>query len=210
MILPSIAGTSFLLGLSGAVMPGPLLTVTIDESLRRGPLAGPLLIAGHAALEALVVLILFAGAASYIQQPPIFAAVALIGGGVLMWMARGMLRGLPSLRLDLTPSGRHRMHPLIAGALVSLANPYFTLWWATVGMGYLLVANEAGIAGIVVFYVFHILADLVWYAFIAQSVCIGRRLLTDTGYRRLVGGCAVFLVGFGLFFVYRGLATLFA
>ena len=43
------------------MMPGPLLTVTISEAARRGPLAGPLLVAGHAVLEGALVALLFFG-----------------------------------------------------------------------------------------------------------------------------------------------------
>lgn len=208
MTLPVIAGTSFLLGLSGAVMPGPLLTVTIAETVRRGPWAGPLLVAGHALLEGMVVLLLFGGLAGIVQRPGVFAGVALIGGMMLLWMGWGMLRGLPSLNLDLEAGREAGLHPLLAGAAVSLANPYFILWWATVGLGYLVVVHEAGPAGVATFYLFHILSDLVWYVFVSGAVSYGRRFLGNRGYRVLVGGCAVFLLGFGLYFGYRGVHTL--
>lgn len=208
MTLAVIAGASFVLGFSGAVMPGPLLTVTIAESVRRGPWAGPLLIAGHAALEAVLVLALFFGLGDVFERPPVFAAVALSGGAMLLWMGAGMLRGLPSLHLDLTASREAGMHPVAAGAVVSLANPYFTLWWATVGVGYLAVAHEAGTGGVAVFYLFHILSDFVWYAFVSGTVTFGRRFMNDRSYRVLVGGCALFILAFGLYFGYRGAQTL--
>ncbi len=205
MNLWAIAGTSFVLGLSGAMMPGPLLTVTISESLRRGWRAGPLLVAGHAALEGGVVLLLFFGLADVVRQPAVFAAVALVGGLLLVWMAWGMWRSLPTLHLDLAGEQGAGLHPLAAGVVVSLANPYFTLWWATVGLGYLVVAFEAGGPGVVVFYLFHILSDLVWYALISGSVTYGRRFLSDGGYRFLVGSCALFILCFGCYFGWRGM-----
>jgi threonine/homoserine/homoserine lactone efflux protein len=199
-----IAGGSFILGFSGACMPGPLLTVTVAETLRRGPWAGPMLVLGHGLLEAMVVLLVLFGLGDWVQQPGVFATFALIGGGMLVWMGGGMLRSLPQLSLQVTGTERSRMHPVIAGALVSLANPYFTLWWATVGFGYMVVAYEAGVVGVVVFYIFHILSDLVWYAFISGSLSLGRNLLNDLIYRWLVAFCAVFLVGFGAYFGWRG------
>ncbi len=36
--------TAFLIGLSGALLPGPLLTVAISESARQGFWTGPLLV----------------------------------------------------------------------------------------------------------------------------------------------------------------------
>lgn len=206
MNLLMIAGGSFVLGLSGACMPGPLLTVTIAETLRRGPWAGPLLVLGHGLLEAVVVLLVLFGLGEWISQPSVFATFALVGGGMLLWMGLGMIRGLPGLSLDLTTTQQATMHPVAAGALVSLANPYFTLWWATVGLGYLVVAHEAGTLGVIVFYLFHILSDLVWYAFVSGSITLGRNLISDRLYRGLVCCCAIFLVAFGGYFGWRGLA----
>ncbi len=208
MTLLAIAGTSFALGLSGAIMPGPLLTVTIAESLRRGPWAGPMLVAGHALLEAAVVLLLYFGLGEVVQAPPVFAGIALVGGALLLWLAAGMLKGLPRLSLQLGVGEGAGLHPLAAGVAVSLANPYFLLWWATVGLGYLVVASRVGLAGVAVFYLFHILSDLAWYALVSNATCFGRRFLSDRGYRGLVGGCALFLLLFGGYFFYLGGKTL--
>jgi threonine/homoserine/homoserine lactone efflux protein len=204
----TIACTSFVLGLSGAVMPGPLLTVTIAESMRRGLRAGPLLVAGHALLEGALVVLLFFGLGDLVQQPDVFSGVALVGGGMLLWMGFGMLRSLPRLRLDLDRGRSSGLHPLLAGGAISLANPYFVLWWATIGLGYLAVAHEAGLSGVLTFYLFHILSDFVWYAFVSGAVVFGRRYLGDRGYRGLVGGCAIFILSFGFYFGYRGLERL--
>ena len=204
--LLAIAGSSFLLGLSGACMPGPLLTVTVAETTRRGPWAGPLLVAGHALLEVLVVLLVVLGFGSLLSNRYVFVTIAFIGAALLVGMSYGMLRSLPQLSLKVDESDRQRsMHPLLSGALVSVANPYFTLWWATIGLTYLLIAGKVGMAGVIVFYVFHILADLAWYAFISISVHFGRSLFSDRSYRVLVAGCAVFLAGFACYFVYAGL-----
>jgi len=206
--LATIAASSFMLGFSGACMPGPLLTVTVVESTRRGPWAGPLLVAGHALLEVLVVLLVLAGFGELLAGATVFTVVALVGALMLVWMSFGMLRGLSNLSLQL-PGGEAQpttLHPLASGALVSLANPYFTLWWATVGVTYLLVAGEFGSAGIVTFYLFHVLADLAWYALISFSCHYGRTLLTDRHYRALVACCALFLVGFAGYFAYAGIS----
>ncbi|PLX76421.1 MAG: lysine transporter LysE [Desulfuromonas sp.] len=208
MNLLLIAGTSFALGFSGAMMPGPLLTLTIAETVRRGPIAGPMLILGHALLEGLVVLLLFFGAAELITHPAVFVTVALLGGGMMVWMGYSMLRGLGSLSLDLTAGQTSGLHPVVAGAAISLANPYFTIWWATIGLSYLLVAHEAGPFGVLVFYLCHISSDLVWYGFISGTISYGKRFLSDRGYRIMVGVCALFMIGFGLFFGWRGLGAL--
>ncbi len=208
MTLGAIAVTSLILGFSGAMMPGPLLTLTISEAARRGMRAGPLLIAGHALLEATLVILLLFGLAELVQRPPVFALIALIGGTMLIWMGYGMVRSLSGLSLDLSADEQEAVSPLVAGALVSLANPYFTLWWATVGIGYLTLTIESGWLGGVTFYFFHILADLLWYSFVAMAVSRGRTLLTDKVYRGLIASCALFLIMFGGYFGFCGIEKL--
>ena len=209
MTLPLIAATSFMLGLSGAMMPGPLLTLTISESVRRGMRAGPQLILGHALVEAALVVLLLVGLADLVQRPDVFGVIALIGGAMLLWMGVGMLRSLPGLSLDLQQQDTSgRMSPVVAGGLISLANPYFTLWWATVGIGYLAVTSDRGWLGGLTFYCFHILADLAWYALIAFAVSRGRNLLSDRPYRILIGSCALFLLSFGGYFGFHGIVKM--
>ena len=42
---------SLLIGYSGAMMPGSLLTYTLDKSIKSGPKAGLIISIGHALLE---------------------------------------------------------------------------------------------------------------------------------------------------------------
>ena len=204
----TIFASSFVIALSGALMPGPLLTATISESSRRGFWAGPLMIAGHAILELALVVALFLGLAPFFQMPAVFAASALAGAVILIWMAAGMLRSLPTLRLS-WEGGKQKMNSTVLnGILMSVSNPYWIIWWATIGIGYIFYAWQYGLWGIAFFFAGHISADLAWYSFIAGAVARGRHLLTDRLYRRLIGFCALFLIGFAGYFAFAGLVKL--
>jgi threonine/homoserine/homoserine lactone efflux protein len=210
--LPSIFLGSFVIGFSGAIMPGPMLTVTIREATRRGFWAGPLVVLGHGLLELALVVALLHGLGRWIETPLFSAAVGLVGGVMLLVMALGMLRGLPGLRLQLenTVPG-HRGGAILGGVITSLSNPYWTLWWATVGMGYLALTAGTGLPGTTAFFGGHILSDLVWFSLISTLIHYGRRFFTDRVYRFLVGGCAVLLLYFAVVFTHSGwraLATL--
>ena len=196
--------SSFVIALSGALMPGPLLTATISESSQRGFVAGPLMIVGHAILELGLVIALLLGLAPVFRQPGVFAAIALIGAAILFWMAFGMFRSLPSLSLSLQGDGRPRNHPVISGIMMSAANPYWIIWWATIGLGYIFYSRQFGFWGIAFFFAGHILADLGWYSLISAAVAGGRHFLTNRLYRGLIAVCAVFLVLFAGYFAYAG------
>lgn len=207
MLWGGVAATAFVLALSGALMPGPLLAVTIREAARRGAAAGPLLILGHALLEATVVGALVAGLGGILRHPAAIGSVSLAGGVMMGWMGWGMLRSARGLTLTLTAAADEpRMHPVLAGIVVSLSNPYWTLWWVTIGLGYLMSTVRLGWPGLVAFFVGHIAADALWYTAVSVGVAGGRRWLGDGGYRALIRACGVFLLVFGVRFLWKGIA----
>lgn len=209
-ILLTIFVSSFIIALSGAMMPGPLLTATISESSHRGFVVGPLLIIGHGILELGLVIALLLGLAPFLQQAAVFVAVAFSGSAILLWMAFGMFRSLPSLSLNWNGEQKRRSHPVVSGILMSVANPYWIVWWATIGLGYILYSWRFGLWGVAFFFAGHILADLTWYALVAAAVARGRHLLTDRLFRGLIAGCATFLIVFACFFAYAGFQKLIA
>ena len=205
LALFTIFGSSFVIALSGALMPGPVLTVTVSESARRGALAGPLMIFGHGILELALVLALLSGLAPLFSREDVFIGVSLLGGIILFWMAVTMFRDLPRLRLKFDDDTEKPRSLILAGILLSLANPYWLIWWATIGIGYIMYSVKFGIPGIIAFFLGHILADLAWYSMISFGIAKGRNFFTDSFYRRLIGACASFLVVFSFYFFYSGL-----
>ena len=205
LALFTIFGSSFVIALSGALMPGPVLTVTVSESARRGALAGPLMIFGHGILELALVLALLSGLAPLFSREDVFIGVSLLGGIILFWMAVTMFRDLPRLRLKFDDDTEKPRSLILAGILLSLANPYWLIWWATIGIGYIMYSVKFGIPGIIAFFLGHILADLAWYSLISFGIAKGRNFFTDSFYRRLIGACASFRVVFSFYFFYSGL-----
>lgn len=202
--LAAIFGASFTLALSGALMPGPLLTVTVAESARIGFRAGPLLMTGHAVLELLLVIAIVYGLGPFLKAPLVMGIIALLGGGMLLWMGVDMVRNSSGFSLNRQGTGNHRKrrpHPVLVGILASLSNPYWTLWWATIGLGYLVAAMKYGTKGVVVFFLGHIAADYAWYALISLGISRGKRLLKDRSYQIMIRICGFFLVGFGGWFL---------
>jgi threonine/homoserine/homoserine lactone efflux protein len=200
--------SSFLIALSGAMMPGPLLTATIGEASRRGFTAGPLLIVGHGILELLMVAALLLGLAPYLQQPEIFVAIALSGAFILLWMSFSMFRSLPTLEFSHRTGAPEHGNLILTGMVLSAINPYWVIWWATIGFGYIIHCDRFGIAGIIFFFAGHILADFLWYSAVSGAVAGGRRFLGDRLYRGIIGVCAAILVVFAGYFFYIGLQKL--
>jgi len=247
--LLAIFGSSFLIGLSGALMPGPLFTLSVRETLRRGFWVGPLLATGHALIELALVVGLALGLSEFLGEGRGTAVIAMLGGLFLLWMGYEMLRtaprqelGLPARERELAsqpvpvpipiedlpwrdasyrqrllaamrgndvpgPAGRIRsMSALLvpAGVLVSVANPYWIIWWATIGMAYIEKALDHGAAGIGFFFTGHVLSDFAWLSLVAFGLVTGRRLISTPVYRGILMVCGVFLVALGAWFIYSG------
>lgn len=213
--------SSFIIGLSGALMPGPLLAVTVRDTTRRGFVAAPLLVLGHGILELLLVMLLLLGLAEWVRGDGAATVIALAGSAALLWMAVGMLREIRGLRFEAPGEGTPRAvpsgdgkagalwRPVVDGVVASISNPYWSLWWATIGLGYLVLSRGHGPAGIISFFAGHILSDAAWFLFVGLTVSLGRGRFTDRIYRGIVGVCAGFLFLFALSFGYFGVTKLF-
>ena len=204
----SIFFTSMVVALSGAMMPGPLLSVTISESVRRGAIVGPILMAGHALLELLLVIALMLGLSPLFKNEFFFVFIALAGSATMLWMAVGMFRSLPTLTVNDGAAVEMKNNLMATGALVSLANPYWTVWWATIGIGYITRCQDMGLTAVGAFYSGHILGDVLWYVAISMAIAKGRMLFTDRTYKVLIGCCGAFLVAFAGYLLYSGTAKL--
>ncbi len=205
LALITIFFSSFVIALSGAMMPGPMLTATISESSRRGVWTGPLLVAGHGVLELALLVALMVGLAPLLLKDEVFVGISLAGSVILLWMAYGIFRSLPNLRLEWQDAGKKQGQLMFYGVLLSLANPYWYIWWATIGLGYIAQCRTSGILGIAAFFVGHILGDMAFYGLVSATVAKGRSFLSNRLYRNVLGCCAVFLVGFACFFAFVGL-----
>jgi len=206
MNLSILFGSSFVVALSGALMPGPLLAVTLGHSPRFGWTFGPLAILGHAILELGLISMVFLGAGPVLKSHAVQASVGLAGGAILVWMGWGMLKMVRSGHVESrnAPGPGAGQRPIILGIVTSISNPYWTLWWATVGLAYLTVAAKSGPVGIAVFFLGHISGDLAWYTLVSWGAARGMRLTGTRLYSGVLALCSVILVVLGAWFVWYG------
>ena len=194
--------SSFIIALSGALVPGPLFTITVSESLRRGFKTGPLIIFGHGLLEITIVILLFFGISPFLLEERTRQFISVAGGIILMIMGVMLFRDAGKTRLDLSPRERQTgLHPVVSGILGSLSNPYWIIWWVTIGLGYLVSSLRYGIPGVIAFFSGHISADLLWYSMISYAVSRGQKIMGERGYRYLLSACGIFLIFFGGWFL---------
>jgi threonine/homoserine/homoserine lactone efflux protein len=203
MSLWLLFSTSFLVGFSGAMMPGPMFTATVSESLRRGFRTGPLVVLGHGLIESLLVLALAAGIGPFISTPAVTRVIGLMGGAVLVLM--GLQMALQGRKLTLAMQTDEHIAevvgPVLAGVWSSASNPYFYIWWATIGLSFITEARLTGAHAIGIFYAGHLLSDFVWFGFVAWMIARGRRFFSDRLFHAGIITCGIALIGLGGWFI---------
>jgi len=211
MRLLRIALTAFLTGFSGAMMPGPMLALTVGQVAAQGFQAVPLICAGHAVLELATVVLLILGLRAIIARPAVRGAVGLIGGAALIYMGVDMVRGATGVALALESHSVAPMHwakVMVAGAAVCAANPYFLGWWATVGAGQLAQFAPKTAGEYLSFYLGHGASDLAWYSLVGVILVTGRSFLSPGVYQGMILVCGALIAVLGTAFVWTGIAAL--
>lgn len=204
----TIFATSFVVGLSGAMMPGPVLTVAISETYKKGFWAGPLIILGHAVLELSLVIGLVLGLGQVLKSTYVTGSIALGGSMFLLWMGWDIAKSAIKKEVVFETEADQKnsaFGPFVAGITVSLSNPYWSIWWVTVGAGFVLQSLHYKFLGLASFYIGHILSDLSWYSLVSLAVVTGKKVLSDQIYQAILVFCGLFLIGLALFFAYSGI-----
>lgn len=204
--------TSLIVGFSGALMPGPVSMVTISQSARYGFWAGPLVTVGHAIAEMTAVAALAVGLGKVFKRSLVAGLIGLLGGAFLLWMGVDIARsGWVGIGVELEPGemrGLTAFGSVGAGLLASIFNPYWVVWWASVGASYVVLALRRGLPGLGSFFSGHILSDLSWNCLLAFLVASGRGFLSLSFYRGLLVVCGLILVALAIYFIYSGFGFL--
>lgn len=195
---------AFVIGLTGALAPGPTLVATVNSSLKTGWTAGPKVALGHALVELLIFILIVMGLAAAAQQrqQEYSHYIAIVGG--LALIAFGLLTVKGSRSASLVSDAESKAeNPYIAGILTSAANPYFWIWWLSVGSALVIDGLVGGLILAAVFMIGHWGADFGWYTLVSASLDRGRSILSEANYQRILAVCGGFLVFFGLYYLTR-------
>jgi len=180
-----------------------MFAVTLTKSYK-SPLAGTQIALGHAVIEVPLILLIYFGFARFFENSTVQLVLSLVGGGMIIWMGISMFR----IRTEVVQKGKDLSYnAFTAGILTSAFNPFFLLWWATIGSMLVMRFLDFGIPGLVIFIIAHWLCDLVWLSLI--SVLIYRtHTLWGKKYQEWVFiACSLLLVGFGGWFMISGIQS---
>ena len=197
----------FVISFSGAMQPGPV-TATVVTMGARNRYAGTLLALGHGIIEFPLMVLIILGMGKLFKSEKAQITIGFAGGAFLLIMAIQMIRNLRTVSTMQDKPVKDR--PIIAGIILSAGNPYFLIWWATIGLALATQASQWGIWAFALFALVHWLCDLVWLQVLSWATFKGSTLLGPRSQRTVLLICALALLGFGLFFIYSAARTLSA
>jgi threonine/homoserine/homoserine lactone efflux protein len=209
---------SFLVALTGAMTPGPLLTYTIIKSIqasKRGYLMGLWVITGHAIIEIAIIIFLLLGFSFVLENKIVVRTIGILGGVILVYFGVSILRDAYHGNIStsfLNSSDEHNQgtdlskrkgleNPVFGGILVSMSNPYWWVWWATIGFAFMIQFNISfkQWPWLVAFFLGHEAGDLLWYLIISFLAFFGLRHLNKKVYYGILVCCGVFMILFGVY-----------
>jgi threonine/homoserine/homoserine lactone efflux protein len=162
----TLLSLGLVVGLSGAVIPGPLFAFTVFDTSRKRAITGHRIILGHAVWESVIILIILLGFGGLITHNTL--VIYIVGGAALAFMGGSMIR---SKGREIVMENARVNSSVIGGIFYTAFNPTQPLWWATAGVALLLTGLKVmGIMGAVTVTAGHWLSDLAYYSFVSFMV----------------------------------------
>ena len=190
---------------SGVMSPGPLFTANVFYGLKGGLNAGLKMAGGHTVVELPLVILLGIGALSLESIPELRVSIVIIGAIGLFVFAGFQLRKLFSYNLN--DVFQTKQGPFLAGILLSALNPFFIIWWFTIGLK--LISDALllwSFWGIGIMFLLHIWMDFAWLSTTALLSSKVTKILSNKSFKALLIGLNIVLIYFGVTFLIEGLA----
>ena len=196
-ILLSVVVISF----SGVMMPGPMFAVTLAKSYKSA-WAGTWISLGHAVIEVPLVLLIYFGFAQIFKSTFFQLVLSVFGSGMIIWLGISMFR----TRRAVVQQGKDLSYSAFtAGIIMSASNPFFLLWWATIGWMLIIRVYDYGLFGLSAFIIVHWLCDLIWLTLVSNVVFRTHSLWGPKLQEGIFIACSALLVVFGGWFLVSGI-----
>jgi threonine/homoserine/homoserine lactone efflux protein len=130
--------------------------------------------------------------------------LSLLGGGMIIWLGIGMFR----TRSEVAKEGKElHQNAFVAGIILSGLNPFFLLWWATVGLLLVMKFHDFGIPGLIALTLTHWACDLAWLTLVSVLIFRTRKLYARKFQEWMFVICSLLLLVFGVRFLITGIMT---
>jgi threonine/homoserine/homoserine lactone efflux protein len=229
MDILQFAGEVIVLSTSGVLSPGPLFLANLIYGSNQGYYAGIKIANGHMTVELLLIILLSSslfGFSFFTAGSPALRIVGMIGGIAIIIFAMAQIMNITkktgytadvmnknniqdigyksSYFFLLDKIGRKvNLGPLMVGMIFTAMNPFFVIWWLTVGIK--LISDSIYLFGIVegvfLLFLFHIWMDYAWLALTAYFISKGWSIVKMRSYHLFIICINLILISYGIYFL---------
>ncbi len=198
--LLGFAATVIIISSSGVMSPGPLFAANIFYRLKEGVKGGLKMSFGHTVVELPLIILLGIGIVSLESAPQFRIVIAVVGALGLFGFAGLQLKSV--FGHDTNGKIKTKYGPFLSGILFSALNPFFIIWWFTVG--FKLISDSIvlwSLAGLLILFALHIWMDFAWLASTSYLSSKSSKFLSQRNYRFLFIVISGFMIYFGITFL---------
>jgi len=199
--VPVFLASVVIISLSGVMMPGPVMAVTISKGRSNGN-AGAMIALGHGIIEIPLMILIYFGFAHFFSYEIVRRVIGFIGGIMLGFMGLQMFKAKDQIGGE---ERNMKFSSMFSGVVTTGANPYFFLWWATIGSALVINSTLFGLTGFLLFALVHWLCDFFWDLFVSKAVYKSRNLWNLKVHKIVFSVCASILIIFGTWFIYSAI-----
>lgn len=203
----NFVATIVLVTASGALAPGPLFFAAISHGAKLGARGGLAFAVGHTLFEFPLIILLALGLNTIVSEPVVKLLTGVIGGLALIVFGVMQIRDCLTSRFGVPKSRGTVFHnPILIGLVFTGLNPFFIVWWLTVGGSLIFEALElALLPGVILMYAFHVWMDYAWLTAVAHFARVGINTIGARWYRAIMAFFGVVLIYFGITFLVSAL-----
>ena len=223
MNLIDFAAQIIFISVSGVLSPGPLFFANLIYGSKQGFSSGVKIASGHAIVELPLVILLglgIVGFSSFVLTNESIRIIGLIGGSAIIFFSISQINNTIKRRIDvgstnsksnssdnylfkISNKGKRLEGPLLLGLTFTALNPFFIVWWLTVGLK--LISDSVYLFGIVggilILFSLHVWMDYAWLAVTAYLVSKGRLILKEMLYQYFILSVSFILTSYGFYLI---------
>ena len=185
---------------SGVMSPGPLFAANITYGLREGVKSGIKIAIGHSIVELPLVIILGIGVFSLEIFPEFKTIISIFGALTLFGFAALQIKTIVGKKKNILK--KPKQGPIITGIVFSALNPFFIIWWITIG--FKLISDAMMIwafVGVLIVFLSHIWMDFAWLGLTAFLASKSKKIISNRNYKIIIFGLSLTLIYFGITFL---------
>lgn len=192
--------------LSGVISPGPLFAANITQNIKKNQLAGIKIALGHTAIEFPLVFCIGLGTISLGIFPEFKTWIAFAGAISLFGFS--ILHVIQIFKKSQIKKIETSYGALLSGIIFTGLNPFFFLWWLTIG--FKLISDAMiywSISGILIMFLMHIWLDYLWLGGTGVLISKTRNFISNKMFKLITIGLSGVMFYYGILFLMDGLTA---